>query len=252
MKRSFAAAAVAFLGLASLPARAEEFAVIASSVPAVPAGATVSSGASLDIPAKGRIVLVAASGQVVALKGPYHGPPTSSKRSAGPPEGDVVTIFSALVGSGEQRQTAGVVRGVVHTGDAPWRQAAAKAPADVLAIDATNGGDVCLYDVNRAELIHDPAHSGPMSIEAMNGGAKATVDWPAHATRAPWPKTLPLADGENFLFQQSDDNAAAVATIHVLPESGAESNVARAVQVAKAGCRDQAKLLVALIAKDAR
>jgi hypothetical protein len=70
--------------------------------------------------------------------------------------------------------------------------------------------------------------------------------------RLPWPKALPIADGDNFLFQQSDDNAAAVATIHVLPASGAQSDVARAMQLAKAGCRDQAKLLVALIAKAAK
>ncbi len=252
MIRFFAVTAVIFLGLVSVPAQAEEFAVISSSVAAVPAGTTVSSGAKLDIPDKGRIVLVAANGQVMALKGPYHGPPTASGHGSGQDEGDVVTIFSALVGNGDQRQTAGVVRGVLHPGEANWRQRAVSAPDDALAINATDGGDVCLYDPSRAMLVHDPAHAGTMSIEAMNGGTKVAVDWPAGTQRLPWPKAMPIADGDMFLFQQAGDNAVAVATVHVLPPSGADSEVARAMQVAKAGCREQAKLLVALIAKSAK
>ena len=147
----------------------------------------------------------------MALKGPYHGPPTASGRGSGQDEGDVVTIFSALWATATSARPPASCAACCIPGEANWRQKAVSAPDDALAINATDGGDVCLYDASRAMLVHDPAHAGTMSIEAMNGGTKAAVDWPAGTQRLPWPRAMPIADGDMFMFQQSGDNAVAVA-----------------------------------------
>lgn len=256
MIRHSAAALAIFLGFAVVPAWADDFAVIDSSVPALPAGATVSSGTTLDVPAKDHVVLVASSGAVVTIKGPYHGLPKGPGAARpGATGSDVVTILAALVANNGERQTAGVARGVVRPGagaDTHWRRTAATTPAAILTIDASDGGDACIENADGAALVHNPALSGEMSIQAMDGSGAAKVVWPANTLSAPWPKTLSIIDGNNYLFQQAGENAVAVATIHVLPRVAGAGPVARALAVAKAGCRVQARLLVALIAKAAQ
>jgi hypothetical protein len=68
----------------------------------------------------------------------------------------------------------------------------------------------------------------------------------------PWPAALPIADGDAFVFEQTGDNAAAIVTVHVLPAKSGASDLDRVAQMAEAGCRDQARLLVAVIAKAAK
>ena len=247
-----AAAAALLLVLASRAARAQEYVVIESSVPSLALGATVPAGATLAVPAKGRVVLVNANGQVTTITGPYQGAPPAAPAGAGggtaPGSNDVVKLFATLMGSGGQRQALGAVRGT----DAAWRQETVHTLADVLAINVTDGGDVCLYDANHATVTHDPAHDGTMSIEDMSGGGKARLQWPKDTTQLPWPAALPLTDGGNYLFEQQGAGDATVAVIHLLQADGGVSEIARAAQMAKAGCADQARLLLALVARSAK
>jgi hypothetical protein len=241
-------AVLAGLLLAALPmrARAQDYVVIDSSVPALQVGATLAAGAPLDLPDKTRLVLVSASGQVLTVNGPYRGPPPAASGGSPPGSGDVLKVIPTLLGNSDSRQSAGVVRGT------DWRAAAANSLGDVTAIDATDGGDACLFDARSAELVHNPSNAGPMKIQSMSNGTAATVKWDSGALRQPWPASLPLADGDTFLFEGSGDNATAMATIHLLPAAPAASDVARAAQMARAGCDDQARLLLAVIAKSAK
>lgn len=240
-------AAVLVLCLSALAARAGDLVVIESSLPALPAGATVSSDASVEVPAGGRVVLAAPTGQVVTLTGPFKGAPPAAGGPAGA-SGDMVKTLSTLFGHADQRTALGAVRAT----DASWRQDSTKTVADVLAIDSTDGGDACIYDPARATVLHNPSRSGEMSIEPMNGGDKVKLLWPKDTLQLPWPASLPIADGDGFVFEQFGDNAAAIVTVHVLKAADAASDLDRAAQMADAGCRDQARLLVALVARSAK
>ena len=240
-------AAVLVLCLSAVAASAEDLVVIESSVPALAAGATVSADASVEVPAGGRVVLASPSGQVVTLTGPFKGVPPAAG-GTGAPQGNMVKTLSTLFGHADQRTALGVVRAT----DANWRQDSTKTVADVLAIDSTDGGDACIFDPAHAAILHNPSHHGEMSIEPMNGGDKVKIVWPKDTLQLPWPPTLPIADGDGFVFEQFGENAAAIVTVHVLKAKDSASDLDRAAQMADAGCRDQARLLVALVARSAK
>jgi hypothetical protein len=247
MRRIFAAALMVCLSAIPLPAAAEDLVVIDSSVPALPPGATVGSAASVEVPTGGRVVLASQSGQVVTINGPYKGAPPAAAGGTGAGSADVLKVLPTLFGRADQRQALGAVRAT----DAAWRQDSVKSLSDVMAIDSTDGGDVCIVDPANTVLVHNPSRRGPMTIEPMNGGDKVTVDWPKDTLHLPWPAKLPIADGDAFVFEQQGESAAAIVTVHVLPAQAA-SELGRAAQMAEAGCRDQARLLVSLVAKSAK
>ena len=248
MYRILAVTAGLLLAVLPMLARAQDYVVIESSVPALAVGATLAAGAPLDLPDKARVVLLTSSGQVLAVNGPFQGPPPATTGTSEAGADDLLKIIPTLLGNADSRQSLGAVRGT----DATWRADNAKSLGDVTAIDATDGGDVCLFDGQPAELIHNPSNAGPMNIESMSNGAKATVTWASGALHQSWPESLPLGDGDTILFEGGGDNATAMATIHLLPANPAASDLARAAQMADAGCDDQARLLIGVIAKSAK
>jgi hypothetical protein len=249
MARSLAAVAVLILGTAALPARSEDYVVIESSVPAIAVGATLSSDATLDIAEKARVVFIASTAQVVTVTGPFHGAPPSAG-SASPQSGqsDILKVLPALFNQNDHRTAFGTVRAV----ETPWYSNAVKTPVDAMAVDASDGGDACLYDPSHAEVMHDPKRDGVMSVQSMTSGAQATLTWEKDVLRQPWPAAVPLKDGDMLSFDQQGAGQAALATIHLLPAEPAASDVERAVQMAQAGCGDQARALLAVIAQSAK
>ena len=248
MRLLFAAVLAVCLNALALAARAEDFVVIESSVASLPAGAAVSASTHVEVPASGRVVLAAPSGRVVTINGPFAGAPPGAAEGTASGSSDVLRTLSALLGNADQRKALGAVRAT----DVAWRQESVKSAADVLAIDTTDGGDACIYDQSKPMLAHNPSRHGQMSIESMTGGDKASIEWPKDTAHLPWPATLPINDGDAFVFQQVGEDAAAIVTIHVLPAASAASELDRAAQMAQAGCRDQARLLLAYIAKSAK
>jgi hypothetical protein len=249
MARCLAAVAALILAAASSPALAEDYVVIESSVPSIAVGATLSSDAKLEIAAKGRVVLITSTGRVVTLAGPFQGPPPASAGSGAPQPGqsDILKVLPALFNQKDQRTPLGAVRAI----EATWRSDALKTQADAMAVDASDGGDTCLYDPSHAEVMHDPRSPGVMTVQSMSSGAQATLTWGKQALRQPWPSSLPLEDGDMLSFEQKGAGQAALATIHLLPPAPAASDVERALQMARAGCEDQARALLAVIAKSA-
>jgi hypothetical protein len=248
MRRIFTAAVLACACAMSLAARAEDLVVIESSVPTVPAGMTVGSGTRIEVPANGRVVLAAPSGQVVTINGPFAGAPPVAGGAAAAGSGEMLRTLSALLGNADRRQALGAVRAT----NVAWRQNAVKSLGDVLAIDTTDGGDACIYARAQPMLVHNPARHGQMSIEPMNGGDKVSVEWPEATAHLPWPAALPINDGDAFVFQQVGEDAAAIVTVHVLPVKETATDLDRAAQMAQEGCRDQARLLLGFIAKSAK
>jgi hypothetical protein len=233
--------------LASATVRAEDFVVVESSAPTLAAGAQVASGASVTVPDKARVVLLAASGQIVTLTGPYQGVPAAG---GGGGDSRLLTAVASLVHSNQQE--SGSV-GAVRAADVQWRADTIKAPHDVFAINASDGGDSCLDDLGTAMLTRNPsAPAGIVTIHAMDGDAKATVTWPAATARVPWPAALKLADGASYVIEPPDQASAAVATIHLLPPGAPKGDIERVTQLVEIGCTDQAKLLLGVLVKAAK
>jgi hypothetical protein len=233
--------------LALMPAaRAQEYVVIESSVAALASGTKISSGTALDIPAQGRVVLLASNGQVQAVQGPYQGPPPAAPGSGGGGASGMINVVAALATASNARQEVGVARAI------DWRADALKSPDDALAIDVSDGGDICVFDPAHASVIHDPSAAGTMDVQSMGDGSQATLTWPKGTLQQPWPVALKMNDGDMFSFAQKGADQAAMATIHVLTAPPGATDVEHAVLMAQAGCQDQAKRLLAIVAKTAK
>ncbi|HUK58565.1 MAG TPA: hypothetical protein VLV50_04980 [Stellaceae bacterium] len=214
-------------------------------MPAVAKGATIAKGAKLDVPAQGRVVLISDAGQVVTINGPFSGPPPAPNGPGVP--GDRAThVLSALLN--HTQTELGVARAV----ESHWRDNAVATPADVYAIDASDGGDICLADPAHAVVMHDPAAAGDMSVKSLTGDGAAKLTWTKGAVRQAWPASFQLADGDMVSFEMAGQDVAAIATIHILPSQDPGGDVARAMALAQAGCTDQARLLLGVIAKKAK
>jgi hypothetical protein len=239
-------AVAALLGVA-VPAAAEDFVVIESTTPQLAVGSMIAGGQAIALPANSRAVLAGDTGRTVSLAGPFSGP-VAQGSAAGAGNGQLLTALAGLVRK-KEADTSAV--GAVRAADVAWRQEAATSLADVVAIDTGDGGEVCLYDPAKAELIRGPGETASrVNILNATSGAAATLDW-GGARRLPWPQELPLEDGESYVFEQPGKPTAAVATVHVLPNE-VPNDIARIAQLADVGCDGQARLLLAVVAKMAK
>jgi hypothetical protein len=244
MSRCLALACVLAVLLCA-PARAQDYVVIDSSLPALAKGATLAKDAKLDVPAQNRVVLITDSGQMVTITGPFSGPPPAAS-GTGVAGSDATKVLASLLN--HQQTEVGMARAI----ESHWRDAAVTTRTDVYAIDASDGGDTCLPGAAHVEVMHDPATAGAMAVKSLTGDAAAKLTWDKGAVRQAWPASFPLSDGDMVSFELSGQDVAAIATIHILPAQGAADDVARAVELAKAGCDDQARLLLGVIAKGAK
>jgi hypothetical protein len=237
--------ATVVLGLAAVAARAETFVVVESSAADVKVGAELADGAAITVPEQARVVLVSSSGQIVALSGPFQGVPKPD--SSGKPQNRVFDAIASLVAK------SGTTVGVSRATAPGWRADAAKVPDDVFAIDASDGGDTCLYDLSNARVTRDPsAGPGDTTITAMESAATATVAWTHGTTYAPWPKEVPLADEGSYVIEHAGRDAAAVATVHLLHADPTMTGLQRVAQIKESGCDAQARLLLAIIARTSK
>jgi hypothetical protein len=237
-------------GLAASVARAEEFVVIDASGSDKPIGTVFASGAVVTVPDHGRLVLLGASGQVVSLTGPFEGVP--SAKPAGSANNRVFAAIASLVHTDQKETTPGAVRSTEDPAIAriKWRIDSAKTLTDVLAIDTSNGGETCLYDLTSVRLIRKPSsRPSKVTIHDRNGGALAAIPWPQDAASLPWPAQVPIADGASYLIELEGQAALVKTTIHLLSESSSATSVERVAQLADRGCKDQGRLLLVLLAR---
>lgn len=228
--------------LAASAAGTEKFVVVESSAAEVKVGAEFVAGAVITLGDLARVVLVGSSGQIVTLSGPFRGLPKPD--SSGTPQNRVFDAIASLVAK------SGTTVGASRAAGPNWRADAAKTPDDVFAIDAIEGGDTCLYDLSRARLTRDSsARLGDATIRAMEGLATATVAWKPGVAYMPWPKQMPLTDEGSYLIEQAGQDAAVVATVHLLHAGPAMTGIQRVAQIAESGCDAQARLLLAILAK---
>ena len=228
------------------PAIAEDLVVIESSSPQIAVGSVIASGAAITLPAGARAVLVSAAGRTVALAGPYSGTPGSGAAGG---DSRLLTALASLV-QRKAEDTSSV--GAVRAGGNAWRFDTVASLADVMAIDLDGGGETCLYDVAGAEVARNPTSpSSSANIFNVQTGASAAVQWTKVGARMPWPKPLTLEHGQTYMVERPGQSQSTLVTIKVL-SAIAPNDLQRAAQLAAAGCEDQARLLLALVAKQAK
>jgi len=225
--------AILALTLAAVPGRAEEFFVMSSTVASLEEGAMIDGAAALEVPAGGRVTLVAKSGAVVTLEGPHSGPLAAAGGTAAT-EAGLFDALGELFQGREKQAQAGVYRniGPLATLEDPW------------AIDTTRWGRYCVLPGAPVRLWRaDTSQAASLKIKHARTGADATVNWGRGDEMTTWPEALAAEDGTTYLVRRQGNAAARRITIHVIPASLA-GDAERVVWMARRGCINQARLVL--------
>jgi hypothetical protein len=244
MARRVAFAALLAAWTAAGPASAaEQWVVIGSTVPSVTVGGTLDQETKLVVPADGKVVLLDAEGASRVISGPFEGEVGPSAHAAS--DGRVLTAIASLVRAGTQTDgSLGAVRAVP----------AASLPtslADVEAIDPTSAGIHCVYRLDGQMARRGPGPKPPPTeVTALATGASAIIAWPGDKHRVPWPGTVPLSDGGRYRFSRLDLRETPEMTLKLLPAKAGD-DFGRVLELADAGCAEQARLLIGVMARTA-
>lgn len=209
------------LALASAAAQAGELVVTKSTVPGLDPGTIIDGADKLSLRAGHRLSLIAPTGRVINLVGPYQGVPDAS--TGGPREEKLVTTIATLMtGHGRDASQLGATR-----------DAAARRGRQVWAVEVGATGAQCVQK-GQAPVLWRPgaANGGPIELSKA-GGARARVDWPKGAALASWPRKVPIEDGAGYVL------AGMPITLHVVTASPGNPAELAAVLTEK-GCEAQA------------
>lgn len=231
-----ARAVVAALALmaAAHAAAAADLVVVASDAPALKPGQIVKSEAQLQVPAGAAVTLVSASGRTVTLKGPYAGSAGIGAEAGGSP--GLVAALSGLLAAGNRESASlGTMRAV----------APPTPPNDPWVIDSGHSGNQCAPATGPVVLWRaDGARARRVSVVNLADNSETPADWPAGADTLTWPAAAKIADGGRYLIRTKGSAAASKITLHLVP-AGLPSDAHRAAWMAEAGCRAQARRLLA-------
>jgi hypothetical protein len=232
---------------AAASAATAEMVVIESNVPTLAVGKVLAASDKVSIADKGRVVVLAPTGKMVTLQGPYSGAVPGGDAK---PDGRLALALASLVQrKGEETGSVGAMRAL----GAEARIESLKNASDVLAIDPTAEGAVCVYEPGAKRLARNPLSPiEKLVIHDIDSGESATVVWPKDKETAAWPAALPLKHGKSFLFEQPGRANASQVTVQFVKPEAAASDVERAAQLAEAGCDTQAWLLLRLAGKNSR
>ena len=211
----------AFLALVSTAASAGELVVTKSTVPGLDPGTIIDGADKLSLKAGHRLSLIAPSGRVINLVGPYQGVPDAS--TSGPREEKLVTTIATLMsGHGRDASQLGATR-----------DAAARRAGQVWTLDVSASGAQCVRQ-GQAPMLWQPDAAATRPAELSKaGGSKARIDWPKGEALAPWPRRLPVEDGATYLLGSTS------ITLHVIT-APANNPAELAAALTEKGCEAQA------------
>lgn len=211
---------VFIFGLAGA-AEAGELVVTKSTVPGLDPGTIIDGADKLSLKAGHRLSLIAPTGKVINLVGPYQGIPDAS--TGGPREEKLVTTIATLMtGHGRDASQLGATR-----------NAAERRGRQVWAVEVGASGAQCIQK-GQAPVLWQPGAAQPRPVElAKTGGERVRIAWPKGEAMAPWPKKVPVADGATYLL------GGVSVTLHIVTASpGNPAELAAALT--EKGCDAQA------------
>lgn len=213
-----------FLGLAA-SARAGELVVTKSTVPGLDPGTIIDGADKLSLKAGHRLSLIAPTGRVINLVGPYQGVPDAS--TGGPREEKLVTTLATLMtGHGRDASQLGATR-----------NAAARRGRRIWAVEVGASGAQCIQ-TGQAPVLWQPVGTEPRPVElSKSGGERVRVTWPKGEAMVPWPRKVPVEDGATYLL------GGVSITLHVVgAPAGNPAELAAALT--EKGCDAQALALL--------
>ena len=201
-------------------------------------GKTLRAGTSISLTAGGRITVLAQSGEVIKLTGPYSGPVKAKTAGQGPSR---IAAVSKLLGTSRRSATLGATR-AANVGSG-----ARRAPSNVWIVEADRAGRACV----RADgmILWRPTAAKPATVALWPlTGAPKKIDWTAGASTQRI-TDQPLADGTQLSVLSGGRNTTLV--LAVLPKDIAPTPSGQLLQwMASSGCRGQVKKLVRLLHGD--
>lgn len=171
--------------------------------------------------------LIAASGRIVELRGPYDGPPLPASETTDR------QVLDSLKGLVRQR--------VADTGDMGVTRLARVELPDPWVVDVNTSGPRCLRaDAPVVLWRADAAANLPVSLSNRDGTWKARATWPAGEARLAAPPALAAAVGPRLVV--GFPGGQADLALHTLPAS-LPTDAARLAWMTQVGCDDQAAAL---------
>lgn len=230
---ALALAAFGAVGFAAGRAAAEQAVVVASTAPGYAQGQLVADGAAVSVPDGANALFLFANGRMLRVKGPFDGPLDRM------PDGSGWSGVGSLVGGERFFQTdLGAARAV----GSPMQ----KGEEQVFTIDPGRAGTQCAKSGGTV-LLRKPADPAliPATLREQSRGAAATLRWDKGAT-VPWPRELPMTDGNAFSVSGPDGRVRHSLTLRVIPAEGlgAGQGAELAIRLAGAGCAIQAAALL--------
>jgi hypothetical protein len=207
-------------------ASAGELVVTKSTVPGLDPGTIVDGADKLSLRAGHRLSLIAPTGKVINLVGPYEGVPDAT--AGGPREEKLVTTIATLMsGHGRDASQLGATR-----------NAAARRGKQVWVIEVGTPGAHCVQQGKPLVLWQAGRTApGPLALSRTGSTEKAAIDWPKGEAMTAWPAGVAVMDGAGYSL------GGVAITLHVLP--AALTNPAeQAAALAEKGCDVQAMALL--------
>lgn len=216
--------------LVSGRAAAADLVVVESRGVALQAGQAVDGGKPLALKEGQQVVLIAPTGKMIKLQGPWDKPPLGDNAAADP---DVGAALKALLTQTLARsEKVGVVRGA----------SAPLVPPEPWLVDVTHVGIRCV-PANGQVVFWRPGGGDavPLSVQPYDRSWRARAEWPAGADRLPVPRSLPLTNRATYIVGLGGKDTSI--TLVMVP-AAASNDAMRAAWMLARGCDGQAESLL--------
>jgi len=218
---------------------AGEFVILESNAARFPPGGIIDASVTVDLDDGEALLLVADSGDLVAVEGPHTG---IADRPAAD-ETDITAALNRLIGS-EDTRVVGI--GGVRTGDVAG-DADTKAdtrPSPWLLHTGITGAQCVVPGQALQYWREDESETVTLHVTMLQEASAATLDWPAGTKRIDWPESLPVVDGEMYLVRPSDQMRSTNIQLFELPGPLDADRLSAAAWLAARGCMRQAGLML--------
>lgn len=210
------------------PALAMELLVIDADNNELRVGTVIDGSQVMKLPAGARVTLVSPMGEILRLTGPFDAAPQSRARHAS---------------RTEERSLLQALRKLLvsETAYAPILGTTRSVAGDLRMLDIGRGGVRCVHaDVAPLLTRRDAVLAERLEIARLDaeGASKVDVDFASGRRTAPWPASLPLADGGTYRLRSVEAGQSVDLTLRLVP--GSLDPIPRIVWMAEHECTDQA------------
>lgn len=206
------------------------------------AGQVVDSALPLKLADGESAALIADTGRIIHLKGPYNAAPLAE---GGGNVGSVKDAMASLINAGTKDNNA---LGATRSADAAFNMAKqGKKLPNPWVIDVTEGANQC-YREGEPVVFWRPESKANTTIRVALGKDtwKARTDWPKGKSDLLLPADAPVKDGVNMTLEMDGKKTESV--LHLIP-GALQSDPAKAAWMHEKGCKHQFMALLGTINK---